>query len=1269
MAPSPLRKRSDAANETVCNLPLLFLCDPNPRRHPRTPGGCRWTSVARRLLPWLAGFAGIIAASGGDPVWETGAGHRRLPLQVHPGGRPGFSRLASAATGLAFTNHLADRIVATNRVFENGSGVALGDVDGDGWCDIHLCRMQGANALFRNLGGWRFEDITRIAGVECPNQYSTGCALADVDGDSDLDLLVNSIGGGTRLFRNDGHGRFTERTDTRLVRRFGATSMALADIDADGDLDLYVTNYRTDTYRDRPPGLKVEARNIGGRIVVTPEDRFVPIQPRDGSVEVLELGERDFLYLNDGSGGFAPVSWTNGAFVDPDGNPLAAPPRDWGLSVLFRDLNHDGSPDLYVCNDFFQSLDRVWLNRESRGFRAPERGAFPNMSLASMGVDVADINRDGFDDLFVVDMLSRRQSDRKRQRPEMLQGRVRLPIDDPGFQPEVPRNTLFLNRGDGTYAEIAQLSGVSATDWSWSPVFLDVDLDGFEDLLVANGNHHDVQDADVLREISLVRERESAEARLARFPPLRTANLAYRNRGDLTFEEVGAAWGFDWVGVSQGMALGDLDRDGDLDVVVNNLNDEAGLFRNNSSAPRLAIRLRGLPPNTQGIGARIELHGGPVPLQSQEMMSGGRYASSDDSIRTFAASSTNNNIRIEVAWRDGRRTVVSNVTANALYEIHESGAAPKPPRKPEPEPLFEDVSHLLNHVHADPPFDDISRQPLLTHSWSRLGPGVAWVPSGKDGQGPEDLIVGTGAQGRMARFRWDGRGAFSRLESETHPRDQAGFAAWPASEGPVGLLFAESNYENPASGPSLVRHVDTNSDTLALPPTGASVSASAGPIAVGDIDRDGDLDLFVGGRLAAARHPESVASRIYTNFQGNLILDASRSSTLDTVGLVSGAVFGDLDGDGHVELVLACHWGPVRTFRCDSKRLIETTAAWGFGDSRGLWNGVAIGDFNGDGWLDLVASNWGRNSPYPSQASPRARIVYVDIDGDGTVESLEGILDAESGGIVPTQDFETISSALPFVRAKFPTYRAYGEADIAAVLGPHFRDARELAVDTLDSTVFLNRGERFSAIPLPVEAQFAPAFGVSVGDFDGDGSEDLFLAQNFFGVTAEASRYDGGQGLWLRGNGEGGFIAVPGRRSGIRITGEQRGCAIADFDGDGRPDLAVAQNHGPTRLFRNRNSRPGLRIRLAGSEGTGHEGGVGAVIRVVFEKGLGPARAIQAGSGYWSQDAFTQVLATPEHPIAVEVRWPGGSTTRTPIPDGVHGMRIQASGAGAALRR
>jgi len=369
-----------------------------------------------------------------------------------------------------------------------------------------------------------------------------------------------------------------------------------------------------------------------------------------------ENGEPDLLLRNDGDGHFKPVSWTDGSFLDEEGRPLAAPPLDWGLSVMFRDVNGDGAPDLYVCNDF-KTPDRLWLNDGRGRFRAAPPLALRQTPLSSMGVDFADVNRDGFDDFLVVDMLSREHERRFVQRTD-----IKPAILPPGVldnRPQYPRNALFLNRGDGTWAEIAQLAGLEATEWSWTPVFLDVDLDGYEDLLVCNGFERDGMNVDVLQRLERAKKERplsSLEQLHLRkmFPRLDTPNLAFRNRGDLTFEDVSAAWGFHDRGVSQGMALADLDNDGDLDVIVNNLNGPAALYRNESTAPRIAVRLKGAPPNTRGIGAKITVLGGPVP-QSQEMICGGRYLSSDDPMRVFAAGSVTNALVIEVACRCARR--------------------------------------------------------------------------------------------------------------------------------------------------------------------------------------------------------------------------------------------------------------------------------------------------------------------------------------------------------------------------------------------------------------------------------------------------------------------------------------------------------------------------------------------------------------------------------------------------------------------------------------
>jgi hypothetical protein len=1233
--------------------------------------------------------------------WQPGPGYRSAALAIPAAGKAGFSTLPPTATGVTFTNELNEMIPALNRITENGSGVALGDVDGDGWCDLYFCKLQGPNALFRNLGGWNFQDITASAGVACDGQFSTGAVFADIDADGDLDLLVNSLGGGTRSFLNDGKAHFTEITDTRLVRRFGATSLALADIDGDGDLDLYVTNYRETTYKDRPPDLKVEAQMVDGKIVVTPQDRFIPITPREGGVEVWERGERDFLYVNTGTGRFGPVSWTSGSFVDEDGQPLKEPPTDWGLTVMFRDMNDDGTPDIYVCNDFFYSTDKVWLNEAGRRFRAIPRLALRNQSMSSMSIDFADLNRDGYDDFFVSDMLSRTHAWRQRQRPSMLQGLLTLPVTDPLFRPEVPRNTLQLNRGDGTYAEIACLSGLEATEWSWGAIFLDVDLDGYEDLLIPTGNNHDVQDADVLEELAKLREHNTPENKLKnlkKFPPLLTASLAFRNQRDLTFKDASAEWGFDSVGIANGMALADLDNDGDLDVVANNLHAAAGLFRNDATASRVAVRLKGAPPNTRGIGAKIKVFGGPVS-QQQEMMCGGRYLSCDDTMRVFAAGDPNARLTIEVTWRGGKRSVVRDVPANRLYEIDEASAgagerqeaggerpqsadAPRTPpvlrgstaeggqHATRSAPLFEDVSRLLGHTHVDEPFNDYGRQPLLNHRLSQLGPGVAWFDL--DGDGWDDLFVSGGRGGQLGAFRNDGKGGFTKLNqlpwTLLTSRDQTTVLGWHPAQGKSALLVGTANYEDGLeSGGSVRRFESGTRETIEAIPGAAS---STGPLALADIDGDGDLDLFVGGRVLPGRYPAAATSRLWRNEAGQFVSDSTHAALFEKLGLATAAVFSDLDGDGDAELVVACEWGPLRLFRNHAGKLQpwDPALAWPasslllsqpspsalnaqrstLNSLTGWWTGVTSGDFDGDGRLDLVAANWGRNTRHQSHLVEPLRVYHGDFNGDGTYDLLEAFFDPAQKKIVPWRDFKTVRTALPFLLEHVPSYRAYGQAGVQEILGDRFASAQAHAATTLDSMLFLNRGDHFEARPLPVQAQFAPGFGVCVADLDGDGNEDLFLAQNFFEVEMESARYDAGRGLLLRGDGKGSFSPVSGQESGIAVYGEQRGCAAADYDADGRVDLVVTQNREETKLYRNAQAKPGLRVRLIGPPG--NPTGVGAMLRLKFGDRVGPAREVQAGCGYWSQDSAVQVLATPAPATALWVRWPGGKATEMQLP-------------------
>jgi len=1186
----------------------------------------------------------------------------------------GFDLLGARTTGIAFTNRVPDSRYLTNQIPLNGSGVALGDVDGDGRPEVFLAGYAGGGALYRNLGNWTFERVTEKAfgaGVLSALE-GTGSVLADVDGDGDLDLLLNTLGQGTRLFLGDGAGRFT--AGAVLNPRRAGSSLSLADADGDGDLDLYVANYRTATVRDDPKAkysiLEENGRQrvvaYNGRSIDEPDlvGRFTmtPAGPR-------ENGEVDVLYLNDGKGGFTEVSWTGGAFLAASGRPIDSAPQDWGLSVLFRDLTGDGRPDLYVCNDF-HSEDRFWINDTPPGgplrFRAAPAYALRHTSAFSMGVDAADIDRDGVDDFLVLDMLSRDH----RRRNFQMDG---LP---PGFyhpgtwddRPQFSHNTLFLGRGDGTFAEIGRLAGLSASEWSWTPVFLDVDLDGYEDLLVSNGHEMDMMDVDVAARAEALKagramgQREMLEMRRM-FARLDTPNAAFRNRGDLTFEDVTVAWGFDAPGVEHGMAAGDLDGDGDLDLVLNTLNGPAKVYRNRGTAARLAVRLRGPAGNTRGIGARIRVVVPGLPVQTQEMMSGGRYLSGDEALRCFALGSAGA-AEVTVTWRDGRVTRRTGV-GPGVVEIHAEGpveSAPTAPAAavvPATPPRFEALTDRLAHVHIDTPFDEFARQPLKPFDLAQAGPGVSWADVNGDGR--DDLLVSAGQGGTLGVFTNDARGGFAALALPALLKP----AARDLSTVLVlrGMILAGiSNAEDGATNGGALRVVD--------PAGGASgevLSGRACPVgsmAAADVDGDGELEIFVGVREVPGRYPEPAGSLLVRNRGGRLGIDGR----FEALGLVQGAVFTDLDDDSRPDLAVSTSWGPIRLFRNRSGRLepwdpplrgrglpagVERLSQW-----TGLWLGLTAGDFDGDGRMDLAAGNWGRNHFLGADARWRPlRIRHGDLLGDGMWDVLESYVGPD-GRDWPVRRRPALAGLVPEAARRFPDAGSFGKAAMADLFGPALDALPIVSALNLDAGVLLHRGDHFEWRPFPVRAQVAPSYGLAVADFDGDGSEDVFLTQNHFGVHPDDARYDAGRGLLLLGSGRGDFRAD--EHSGVVAWGEQRGVAVADFDADGRTDLALGQNSGPTLLFANRSARPGLRVRLVGP--AGNPSGIGASLRWIASGTTGPRREVRLGGGYCSVDSPVTVLASGRAAGEVEVRWPGSPVRRVPVAAGLAEITVPVPG-------
>lgn len=1185
------------------------------------------------------------------------------------------------AAGLLFTNRLSEFRAATNRTLYNGSGVATGDIDGDGRADIILAGVEGQLEIFKNMGDWKFTNWTARAGLIATNLTCRGVVLVDVDGDGALDLLVTANGRGALFWKNDGQGRFTDRTaEAGTGSQFGSMTLALADVDGNGTLDLYVANNRSDDIRDRG---QVQLSMVGGKPAVPAALRNRLVIFRG---QILEYGEPDLLLLNNGRGQFTPVNWTAGAFLDENGQPLPGAPLDWGLTATFRDLNSDSAPDLYVCNDFW-TPDRIWFNDGKGNFRAAAPLAFRQTSGSSMGVDMADLNFDGSPEIFVLDMLSRSPAWRKRQM-DAQQSSPNLPgiFQD---RPQSLRNTLFLSRQDGTYAEIANLSGVAASEWAWQPVFLDIDLDGQSDLLITTGHARDVQDRDAnilirgrernYQSITQPEEKRKAFqadllANMRLYPELRTPIIAFKNLGNLKFEERTRDWGTGQPGIHHGIATADFDGDGDLDFIVNNLNSPATLYRNDSTAPRIAIRLKGKPPNTQAIGALLTLRGGAVPAQQQEVVSGGKYLSGSDPLIVFAAGTNGPNatpISLEIQWRNGTTRTIQNLSPNRIYEIDEGNetlARKNEVRPPPAEPWFIDASSKLAHSHHEVLFDDFARQPLLPHRLSQLGPSVCWSDLNHDGW--EDLVVGTGAGGFLAVFRND-NGNFSRWTNapfhQPLPRDTTTLLALPNVDAKTALFAGVASYEDGRTNTAAVFRYDfqVGAPVAALP----DLPGSVGPMAAADYDADGDIDIFIGARVLPGRWPQSTGSVLLQNENGAWTPRLFRTDLSGADAPVSAALWSDLDEDGFPELILAGEFGPVRIFKNRAGELV--TSAWTVRtdlekgipliDLNGGWTSLNAGDFDGDGQMDLLAGNWGENSEYHATAAQPLKLV-AGAFGTPRQAVIETVFDDALRTYVPARSLDDYLPNLPFLLGKYPSHQAYSTSTLDAFLGPTNVGAKVWHLSELRTVLLLNRKTHFELRPLPLHAQLAPVFGTAISDFNLDGNEDVFLAQNFFAHRTGVPRLDAGRGLLLAGDGHGNFTPVPGQTSGLAIYGEQRGAATADFDHDARPDLVVGQNAAQTKLYRNNSTRSGIRIRIVGP--AGNPDGIGVSMRLKVGDRFLPAREIHAGSGYWSQDSAVTVLTPPElsqasAKVELEIRWPGGNRRLTQLPPDQNEVRIE----------
>ena len=1084
-----------------------------------------------------------------------------------------FTRLGKQETGIDFQNHVERKNIRNYLL--NGAGLTVGDIDNDGWPDLFLVCQDGPNRLYRQVAPWKFEDITKEAGIEDHNAWGCGACFADMDNDGDLDLFVCNKGAANEFYLNAGNSKFIGGRFSLYAPQHASPTMAApADYDRDGDLDLYVTANRLFDFRELF-NHKIEVIQdpvTGKRRVLPPFDEHC--QYNEGNI-LVELGSPDILMRNDGGQPGAPpilrsVPYTKSGLSSE---------RDHGLAAVWFDINNDQWPELYVSNDF-SSPDHLYLNTGGT-FSDVTADVVAYTSFYSMGSDFADINNDGWIDYLSTDMSSTTHYKQKTMMGLMERSQWFLDNLEPRQQ---MRNVLHINTGAGKFLAAEFFAGLDSTDWTWGAMFGDLDNDGLEDVYITNGMERNIQDADLaaraiqLNKIGAAKEKIREEIRNA--PRLPEKNLALRNVGKLKFDPVNDSWNLNEETVSHGGLLCDIDRDGDLDIITNNMNEPVSLLRNESGPQQKAvlISLIGKTSNRFGLGARVVAQTENA-MHTRILTSSRGYASGCEPVMHFGLGQSTSIRELTIFWPSGAQQVIKNLSTGYHYMISEPDNAPAtaPPPKPLANPdlpvLFKELPASgtgLDFSHKENRVDDFANQPLLPNKLSHFGPALC--AGDFNGDGLNDLFVGGAAGSPSQVFIAAKNGQFlaqpngNTFNSSRDCEDVAAVAFDADNDGDEDIYVVSGGNHSTAKSPLYQDRLYLNggSGTFMPAPTGAlpEMRESGSCVTATDIDRDGDVDLFVGSRFIPGNYPMPPTSRLLVNNGGQFTI--STSSGLAPEGMITDALFSDIDADGWVDLITCMEWGPISVWKNTGGTFNNIDSRTGMASLRGWWNGISNGDIDNDGDPDFIATNFGLNIKYHASQTQPALLYAADF-GTGRMNVVEA--EHTEGKIYPIRGKSCSTQAMPFLQEKFPTFHDFALATIDEIYAPEKnKDALKLKATTLSSVLILNMGKgKFQIRPLPALAQLSPAFGSVMHDFDGDGHLDAVIGQNFYHPQRETGRMNAGLNLFLKGNGKGDLKAIWPSSSGLLTRDDSRNLLILD---DHTPPLLLsAPNNSRMRTF------------------------------------------------------------------------------------------------------